>query len=139
MKISPADIFTIGGAAIFFLFGLAYLYKSISIKNHCSTIQQNLDELNSHNRTFLFALMRSLGGGVMAFSATIIYLQVQYSKYSLSWVPLLILTSTTCFFLFSVNSMLLIKRRTTVKPPILLLTGSMLSIFLGFLLNYKIV
>ncbi len=138
MKISPADIFTITGAGIFFIFGLAYLYKSLSIKNHCNTIRKNLEELDVHNMTFLFALMRGLGGGVMAFSATIIYLQVQFSMFALGWIPFLILVSTGIFFLFSVNSMILIRRRTTIKPPIFLLSLSMLLIIMGYLMNSKV-
>ncbi len=134
-----ANIFTISGAAIFLIFGLAYLYKSISVKNHCDTIQKNFDELNVHNKAFLFALMRGASGGSLALAVTIIYLQIQYSRQALSWIPLIILISSSIFFLSSINAMILVRRKTTVKPPVIILVLGMLFIIAGYFVNTKVV
>ena len=134
-----ADIFTMSGAGIFLIFGFAYLYKSLSVKNHCNTIQKNLEELSLQNKVFLFALMRGVAGGAIALATTIIYLKIQYSKQALNWIPLLILISSSIFFLSSINAMILVKRRTTVKPPIIVLLLAMLFIIAGYLINIKVV
>lgn len=139
MKMLVPDIFTISGAGIFLIFGLAYLYKSISIKNHCNSIQQNFEELSLQNKTFLFALMRGVAGGALTVSTTIIYLQVQYSKQAVNWIPLIILISSSIFFLSSINAMILVKRKTTVKPPITILLLAMLFIIVGYFINIKVV
>jgi len=133
-----ANIFTISGAGIFLIFGFAYLYKSISISNHCDSIQENIRELNIQNKTFLFALMRGVSGGAIALATTVIYLQLQYSKLASNWIPLIILISSSIFFLSSLNAMILVKRKTTVKPPIMILVLAMLFIIMGYVLNIQV-
>lgn len=134
-----SGIFIFSGALIFLIFGIAYLYKSMAVKNHCDTIQKNFNELNLHNKTFLFALMRGVAGGALALAATIIYLQIQYFKHTLNWIPVIILISSSIFFATSVNGMILVRRKTTIKPPIFALILAMLFIIAGYILTTKIV
>ena len=63
MKAFWADIFTLSGAGIFLIFGLSYLFKSISVKKHCSMIQKQIEELDIQIRKYLFALMRGVAEG----------------------------------------------------------------------------
>ena len=130
-----ANIFTITGALVFFIFGVVYFYKSRSVKNHCSTIQKNLEELNAHSKILMFALMRGAGGGAVAVAVIIAWLQLQYSKQGQQWIPLAILILGSIFFLPSLNAMLLVKRNTTVKPPVFILSSAMLFIIIGYFLN----
>ena len=134
-----ANIFTLSGALIFLIFGIAYLYKSMSVKHHCDTIQKNFNELNLHNKTFLFALMRGVAGGALALAVTITYLQIQFFKHAHNWIPVIILISSSIFFLTSINGMILVKRNTTVKPPVFALILAMLLIIAGYLINMKII
>ena len=134
-----ANVFTICGASIFLIFGLAYLYKSISINNHCNSIQENIRELNIQNKTFLFALMRGVAGGAITLAITLIYLQLQYFKYASPWIPLIILIGSSIFFLSAIDAMLLVKRKTTVKPPILALVLAIVLILVGYLINISVV
>lgn len=133
-----ADTFTITGALIFFAFGIVYFSKSRSVKNHCSTIQKNLEELNQHNKIVLLALMRGAGAGAIAVAVIITWLQIEFIKQMQHWIPLCILIVCLLFYLPSLNAMLLVKRNTAVKPPVLLLSLAMLLIVAGYFLNKKI-
>jgi hypothetical protein len=138
MTLLFADIFTITGALVFLGFGIVYFYKSRSVKNHCSTIQKNLEELDGHSKILMFALMRGAGGGAVAVAVIVIWLQLEYVRKPEPWIPLAILIVCALFFLSSVNAMLLVKRNTTVKPPVLLLTLAALFIIVGYFFNIRI-
>jgi hypothetical protein len=85
------EYFYNNSAAIFLACGIAYIYKSASIKNHCSDMQKKVAELNTDNKIMLFALMRGAGGGAIALATTIIWLQLAYTKYNLHGIPWLFL------------------------------------------------
>lgn len=135
MKMLVANIFTISGAVVILIFGIAYFYKSASVNNHCNSIRQNLEELSVLNRTFIFALMRGVAGGAITFGITTIFLQLQYSKHGQRWIPLIILISSSIYFITSLNAMILAKRKTTIKPPIILLLLAVFCIVVGYFIN----
>ncbi|MEJ7830634.1 MAG: hypothetical protein WKF91_20660 [Segetibacter sp.] len=138
MKMLLANIFTLTGAAIFLIFGLAYLYKSASVNNHCGSIRKDLEELTLQNKTLLFALMRGVAAGSLAVAVTIIFLQLQFLKNPIKWIPLIILISSSIFFLISINAMILVKRKTSIKPPIILLMLAMLFIAAGYFASINV-
>ena len=74
-----ADIFTFTGALILLAFVIAYFYKSKSVRNHCSTVENNLEEANEESRILIFALMRGVGGGAIGIAVLIFWLQLEYS------------------------------------------------------------
>lgn len=133
-----ANISTFTAALIFFVFGIVYFYKSKSVKNHCSTIQKKLEEVNGESKILIFALMRGSGGGAVAVAALTIWLQLQFLKQALPWIPLAIAVIDLLFYLSSLNAMLLVKRNTILKPPLFLLSSAMLLIIIGYFLNIKI-
>ena len=139
MQVFWADIFTLSGAGIFLIFGLSYLFKSMSVKKHCSIIQRQIEELDIQIRTYLFALMRVVAGGIMALVLVIIYLQLQYSKQEHEQYPLIILISSGIFFISALNAMILIKKRTAIKPHITYLVLGILFIIAGYVLNINAV
>ncbi len=139
MELGVADIFTISGAGIFLIFGLSYLYKSISLKNSCELIQHKISASNPEIRAYLFALMKVVAAATIALSTTIIYLQLQYAEQVNNRVSLIILISSGIFFLGAVNAMILIKRKTTIKPQIFVLVLGMLLIIAGYVVNTKII
>ncbi len=130
-----ANISTFTAALIFFVFGIVYFYKSKSAKNHCSTIQKKLEEVNAESKILIFALMRGSGGGAVAVAVLTFWLQLQYSKQAVPWIPLAIVIVDLFFYLPSLNAMLLVKRNTKVKPPVFLLSFAMLLIIIGYFLN----
>jgi hypothetical protein len=138
MTLLLSNVFTITGAAIFFVFGIVYFYKSSSVKNHCSTVQKKLEDLGPYNKIMLFALMRGAGGGAIALATIIIWLQLEYSKYMLPWISLAILITSSLFFLASLNAMLMVKRNTTIRPPITILILAMVFIVAGYLFNVSL-
>ena len=139
MELGVADIFTISGAGIFLIFGLSYLYKSVSVKNNCQLIQHKISASNPEIRAYLFALMKVVAGATIALAVTIIYLQLQYANRENTRVSLIILISSAIFFMGAFNAMILIRRKTTIKPHIYILVLGMLLIFVGYLLNIKII
>ena len=139
MKAFWADIFTLSGAGIFLIFGLSYLFKSISVKKHCSMIQKQIEELDIQIRTYLFALMRVVAGGIMALVFIIVCLQLQYSKQEHEQYPLIILISSSIFFLSALHAMILVKKRTAIKPHITYLVLGILFIIAGYVLNINAV
>ncbi len=139
MELGVADIFTITGAGIFLIFGLSYLYKSVSVKNSCELIQHKIKDSNPEIRAYLFALMKVVAAATIALSVTIIYLQLQYAKQVNNRVSLIILISSGIFFLGAVNAMILIKRKTTINPQIFVLVLGMLLIIVGYVVNTKMI
>ena len=129
------NIFTFSGALIFFMFGIVYFYKSKSVKNHCNTVQKKLDEVNEESQVLIFALMRGAGGGAAAVAVFTIWLQLQYFKQAVSWIPLPIVIIDLLFYLPALNAMLMIKRNTKVRPPVFVLSLGMLLITIGYFLS----
>lgn len=82
--------------------------------------------------------MRGTGGGGIAVAVLTIWLQLQYLKRALPWIPLPIVIVDLLFYLSSLNAMLMIKRNTKIKPPVFLLSLAMLLIITGYFLNIKI-
>ncbi len=134
-----ANISTLIAALIFFAFGIIYFYKSKSLKNHCNTIQNKLEDANIESRILLFALMRGAGGGAIGIAVLTCWLQLQYSKHAEPWEPLAIVIANLLFYLPSLNAMLLVKSNTKIKPPVFILSLAMLFIIIGYVLNIKII
>jgi hypothetical protein len=134
----PANIFTLIGAFIFFMFGITYFYKSKSVKNHCNTAQKSLEQVSKGDRIIKFALMRGAGGGAIAIAVFTACFQWQYSKHSVKWIPLAIVLIDLLFYLPSLNAMILVTRNTTLRPPVFLLSLGMFLIILGYFLNIQI-
>ena len=75
----------------------------------------------------------------MALVFIIVCLQLQYAKQEHNQSSLMILISSSIFFLSALHAMILVKKRTAIKPYIIFMILGMLFIIAGYVLNIKAV
>jgi len=102
---------------------------------HQTALQKNWDELGPQFQTLILALMRAVGGGLIASASAMIIFQLEFNKSHHPWMAWAILIVGGIMFAGALFAMLLVRFRTIGRPPILSSVIILLMIIAGFFFN----
>ncbi|WP_172819637.1 hypothetical protein [Gloeomargarita lithophora] len=121
--------------AIWFVFGLVYLFKDSFMPYHAVAISSSWEELNPAFQTLILALMRAAGGGFFLAGLMIIILQTIYYRTKIKWIPTLILLIGVIIVSTTVYATLIVRLNTNANPPTLMSVASLLGLIIGYGMN----
>ncbi len=115
--------------------GFAYMAKASFMSYHGVAVSHTWIEVDRGFRFLILGLMRGVGGGLIAVSIAIMFLQFKFTSGRLTWIPLLILVVGLVLFGAVLYAMLIVKLNTPGNPPIVLAVSGIVLLILGFFLN----
>ena len=135
MKAKIAAYANYSAAVILLFMGILYLTKSSFMSYHGIALSRSWDEIDPKVRILILALMRGIGGGLIAASVAIIFLQYKFTTSKLRWIPVLIMLIGLILFCTILYAMLIVKFNTPGNPPLALTGAGMALMVTAFLLN----
>ena len=132
------QISTYLAAAVLFVFGAVYLIRNEFMPYHAEAVGLSWSELEEPFQILFMAGMKIAAFGFLATSCAIGFLQYQFQKNQITWIPGLILFLGTMSFAGSMSAIIIVKLNTAANPPIALAAIAFALIIFGFLSNQKI-
>ncbi len=135
MKQNLASVANYTVAAALLILALIYLVKPSFMPYHSQALSLRWSEVDLSTQKLLLALMRVCGGGWMAVSLTMIYLQRRFSQNRQTWIPVIILTMGLISILSTLYAALMVSYYTPGSPPIQGLFVLIFILLMGYRLN----
>lgn len=135
MKLKFAAFVNYLAAFGMFVIGMAYLTSTSFMSYHGEAISLTWSQVDNGYRFVILGLMRGVGGGLVAVSAAIIFLQYKFLSGKLPWIPSLILVIGIILFGAVLYAMLTVKLNTPGNPPVILTLSGIVLLITGFFLN----
>jgi hypothetical protein len=137
------DIFTWAAAACYFLavvfgliFGLMYLFSQRVFRYHEWVMGKKWDELDSKMKTLLLALMRGIGGAMLALAVALAVMTIYAYIPGEGWARWAIPVVGLIAFGGWLYSMVMDRERTKARTPMLVPALGIGLMLLGFVLSF---
>jgi len=137
MKNITGNLATFLGATILLVFGLIYLFRNSFMPYHSAAVSMEWAQLGPASQYLILALMRATSGGFISSAFAMIFLQCQYSRYRITWIPLLILVTGTIAMICISYATLIISLHTPGRPPLALAIVGEALLIVGFIFNRR--
>ena len=122
-------------AAMSLFFGFVYLVTPKFMNFHSAAIEKKWEDLAPQMQTLILALMRSLGGGLVSVSITILYLQYQFQTRKQSWIPFCILICGLVLTISILFAQFTVIKKTKGRPPVIASLFALVLLIVGYFLN----
>jgi hypothetical protein len=104
---------------------------------HQKAVSLQWSQIDMNIQFLILALMRAVSAGYILMGLIIIWLQIEFFKTKLRWIPSLILISVTVFSLIQIYATMIVRLNTPGNPPTTLILTGLLLIVIGFVFNRK--
>ena len=122
-------------AFVGFVFFIIYFSRRDFMPYHKDAVETSWEDIDTKFQVLILAFIRALGGGWLTASISIIFLLIfpfqDGEKWSIFAIPIIGLSMT----LSTLYATLYIKKNTQAKPPVSLVSSSILLILIGFVLS----
>lgn len=138
MTLVIANILIVLSSILSLIFGLLYLLRTKFMRYHSMALEQKWEEVSPKFQTVLLALMRSVGGGLLSVSVTILILQYQFNKLPQKWIPLSILICGIIMTTGILSAHYLVFMKTKGRPPVIAALLGLILLIVGYFLNSEV-
>lgn len=135
MTLIIANIIIVLSAILSLIFGLLYLTRTKFMSYHSTALDQKWEELSPKFQTIILALMRSVGGGLLSVSVTILILQYQFNKLPQKWIALSIFICGIIMTMGILSAHYLVMKNTKGRPPVIAALLVFILLTVGYFLN----
>lgn len=124
-------------ALLLFAFGVTYFFKGSFMPYHEEAVGVAWSEIDTSIQVLILALMRCVGGGFLAVSVVIIFLQYHFTKTARKWVAWAIFMSGWIVTCASIYATVLVRLYTPGNPPTVLASFGLVLLLVGLIFNRK--
>ena len=137
MKNIIGNLTTYSAATILLSFGFIYLFRNSFMPYHSEAISKEWNQVDHASQYLILALMKATSGGFISLAFAMIFLQYKYSRYSIAWIPALILIIGTIAMICISYATLIISLETPGRPPVAEVCIGEVLLVAGFIFNRK--
>lgn len=138
MTLMIANILIVLSSIVSLIFGLLYLTRKKFMSYHSTALDQRWEDLSPKFQIIILALMRSVGGGLLSVSVTILMLQYQFNKLPQKWVALSIFICGIMMTIGILSAHYLVVKNTKGRPPVIAALLVLILLTVGYFLNSNV-
>lgn len=139
MTLLIANILVVLSSLLSLIFGLLYLTRTKFMGYHSIALEQKWEALSPKFQTIILALMRSVGGGLLSVSVTILILQYQFNKLPQKWIALSIFICGIVMTMGILSAHYLVITKTKGRPPLIAALLGLVLLTVGYFLNSSVI
>ncbi|MCX6270023.1 MAG: hypothetical protein NTU44_02185 [Bacteroidetes bacterium] len=137
MAVKSGSIVNYLFAALSLTFGIIYLTRNSFMPYHSLALSLEWRQVEPNTQFLILALMRAVSGGFIVSAIAIGFLQFQFTRTKISWIPPLILAIGVVIEATTLYATLIVRLNTPGNPPLWLAIFALILVVAGFILNRK--